>query len=171
MNFRNGVHLGTITKTHGVDGKVILTTHTNMEAKDLREPVFVKIDGLPVPFFIKTIEPKRPNQYITSLELVNSIEEATELVGAEVELPAGDQVLSNSFDLSVLEGMTVLDRNHGEIGTCSRVDEISGNFSIAVASGDDEILIPFTEDFIVEFIPDENYLLLDLPDGLINLNR
>lgn len=171
MNFQDCVLAGTITKTHGVDGKVVARTETDLEAKDFREPIFIKIDGLLVPFFVITIDPKGRNQYILTLELVNDIEEGSKLIGNEFYLPGDDAVFDETLDLSELEGVIVMDQAAGEIGPCIRVDEVSGNYLLVIEKNQREVLIPFNEDFLVEFLPGENYLLLDLPEGLIDLNQ
>jgi 16S rRNA processing protein RimM len=170
MRIQDCVLLGTITKTHGVDGKVVLQSEINLETKDFREPIFITFDGLPVPFFIITADRKRPDQFILTLELVPNVDEASRLVGHDVFIPQDDALLQNEFDLSQLVGLVVIDQEQGEIGTCQSIDNVAGNYLLSVSHGKQEVLIPFAEDFIVEFIPEENYLLLDLPEGLLDLN-
>ena len=171
MNFQDCVHLGTITKTHGVDGKLVLVTQAKLETKDLREPIFIEIDGLLVPFFLLSLEEKRKEQYIIELELVENLEKAAQLIGHKVYIEQQDAVFDSGFDLSGLEGLNIIDQNLGDIGPCKRIDEISGNYYIIVHNQADEVMIPFTEDFIVEIFQEENYILLDIPDGLIELNQ
>ncbi len=170
MKIQDCVHLGTITKTHGVDGKVILATDTNLDTKDFREPIFIKIDGLLVPFFIITADNKRPGQYITTLELVESIPEASKLIGLDVYLESDDTLLHDDVRMYDLSGITVIDQELGEIGTCTATEEVGGNILLTVDANGKEVLIPFNEDFLVEFMPEESYILLDLPEGLIDLN-
>lgn len=171
MDFHDCVQLGTISKTHGVDGKLVLITKTNLESKDLREPIFIDIDGLLVPFFLLSLDEKRKDQYIIELELVESLEKAAQLIGHEVYMEQDDAVFDAGFDLSGLQGLNIIDQNLGEIGPCERIEEISGNYYFIVQNQDGEVMIPFTEDFIIEIIHEENYILLDLPDGLIELNQ
>lgn len=171
MNFQDCVHLGTITKTHGVDGKLVLITKTNLEKKDLREPIFIDIDGLLVPFFLLSLDEKRKDQYIIELELVPDLDKAAELIGHDVYVENDDALLSESFDLSSLEGLLIIDQNIGELGPCRRIEEISGNYLLIVDIDREEVMIPFTEDFIVEIFQEENYILLDLPEGLVELNQ
>src|SRR6056297_1561385 len=165
MKVQDCVHLGTITKTHGVDGKVILATDTNLDTKDFREPIFIKIDGLLVPFFIITADNKRPGQYITTLELVDNIPEASNLIGLDVYLESGDNLLEEDIRMFDLSGITVIDQELGEIGICTATEEVGGNILLTVDADGKEVLIPFNEDFLVEFIPEESYILLDLPEG------
>lgn len=171
MNFQDCVHLGTITKTHGVDGELVLITKTNLEKKDLREPIFIDIDGLLVPFFLLSLDEKRKDQYIIELELVPNLDEAAKLIGHEVYVENSDALLTESFDLSSLEGLLIIDQNVGELGPCKRIEEISGNYLLILEIEGEEVMIPFTEDFIVEIFQEENYILLDLPDGLVELNQ
>ncbi len=171
MNFQDCVLAGTITKTHGVDGKVVLSTETDLETKDFREPIFINIDGLLVPFFLVTIDTKGPDQYILTLELLDTVEEAATLIGLDMYLYEDDVVLTENFDITQLQGLNVIDQGKGEVGPIKRIEEVSGNYLLVIDKEDDEVLIPFNEDFIVEILPEENYILLDLPDGLIELNQ
>ncbi|ALO16115.1 ribosome maturation factor RimM [Salinivirga cyanobacteriivorans] len=171
MNFQDCVLAGTITKTHGVDGKVVISTDNDLETKDFREPIFINIDGLLVPFFVVTIDTKGRNQYILTLELVEDVDEASTLIGLDVYLSATDDVFSESIEMSQLEGLNVIDQEKGEIGRIKRIDEVAGNYLLVIDNGNDEVLIPFNEDFIVEILPEEHYILLQLPDGLLELNQ
>ena len=171
MNFQDCVLAGTITKTHGVDGKVVISTDNDLETKDFREPIFINIDGLLVPFFVVTIDTKGRNQYILTLELVEDVDEASTLIGLDVYFSATDEVFSESIEMSQLEGLNVIDQEKGEIGRIKRIDEVAGNYLLVIDSHNDEVLIPFNEDFIVEILPEEHYILLNLPDGLLELNQ
>ncbi|HKK60857.1 MAG TPA: ribosome maturation factor RimM [Salinivirga sp.] len=171
MNFQDCVLAGTITKTHGVDGKVVISTDNDLETKDFREPIFINIDGLLVPFFVVTIDTKGRNQYILTLELVEDVDEASTLIGLDVYLSAADDVFSESIEMSQLDGLNVIDQQKGEIGRIKRIDEVAGNYLLVIDNGNDEVLIPFSEDFIVEILPEEHYILLQLPDGLLELNQ
>lgn len=171
MKIQDCVQLGTITKTHGVDGKLILNTEVNLDTKDFRESIFVDFDGLLVPFFLKAYDLKRNDQYIIDLELVRSMNEATEIVGCDVYVSKDDTVLQEQFDFSQLIGIVLIDQKNGEIGQCARIESIAGNNLLTVDTANGEILIPFVEDFIVEFMPEENYILLDLPEGLLEINN
>lgn len=44
------IKIGTITKTHSLDGQVVVTTDNDLLEKYVSEPVFVLLDGAPVPF-------------------------------------------------------------------------------------------------------------------------
>lgn len=171
MNFQDCVLAGTITKTHGVDGKVVISTDNDLETKDFREPLFINIDGLLVPFFVVAIDTKGRNQYILTLELVEDVDEASTLIGLDVYFSAADDVFSESIEMSQLEGLNVIDQEKGEIGRIKRIDEVAGNYLLVIDNDSDEVLIPFNEDFIVEILPEEHYILLNLPDGLLELNQ
>ena len=45
--------VGTITKTHGLQGNVIITTDTDLLERYADEPVFILLDGAPVPFLYR----------------------------------------------------------------------------------------------------------------------
>jgi len=52
MNKKDCLQIGTIVKTHGVSGEVILEIKEPVLIELVRESVLLEIDGLLVPFFI-----------------------------------------------------------------------------------------------------------------------
>ena len=96
--------------------------------------------------------------------------EATKIIGADVYILKSDQALTDDFDLSQLKGITIIDQEKGEMGTCEKIEEVSGNYLLTVKHHNRELLIPFHEDFLIEFIPEEQYILLNLPEGILDIN-
>ena len=71
-----------VAKPYGSDGECLISIlDTEPEALELTEPVFIDFDGLPVPFFIKEINPKGSKRYLVKFIGVNSQEDADEIVG------------------------------------------------------------------------------------------
>ncbi|MCR5708967.1 MAG: ribosome maturation factor RimM [Bacteroidales bacterium] len=151
-----------VLKSWGAEGRVMLSSSSE-DPRDLKdqEPVFIEFDGLPVPFFFESVEPKG-GRFIVKFEGVDSLEEAEELVGREVcfeEEEYGDD--------ESLEGLTVVDaKTRRTVGTVVDSTDYSGNMVITVESPDGgEILLPIHEDLIVSIHDDT--LVMDIPDGLI----
>ena len=170
MKKQDCAFLGTIIKTHGVDGRIVIDSELDLENKDFREPVFIEIDGLLVPFFILTAEHHQRTRYAVYFEFVNNLKEASELVGQSVYISNEHSLLDDAVVLDELVGIMVIDQQKGEIGECIRIDEIAGNQFFIVLNNQNEIMIPFADEFIVELILEEKYILLNLPEGLIDLN-
>ena len=75
-----------VLKSWGASGQVVLS-HPDIDPEDLKTqgPVFIEFDGLPVPFFIESLQEKG-NRCIVKFEDIDTLPEAEELVGREATL-------------------------------------------------------------------------------------
>lgn len=152
------LQIAKILKSNGTDGGILIGVRDiDVNEIDLKEPVFINFDGLPVPFFILDLQKKGTSKAVVHLNDVTSLEDAEEIVGREVFIEGEwEEEKELNFD-----GWTVYD--HGkELGTVTGLEPIPGNPCLYIG----DILIPFHEDFIVSLDEDEQALYLDLPDGL-----
>ena len=150
-----------VLKSWGAEGQVVLSLDAD-DPRDLEseEPVFIEFDGLPVPFFIETVEPKG-GRYIVKFEDVDTLAEAEELVGRSASLDEGEEEEEDS-----LIGLQVKDsRTRKLIGPIVAVDDFGGNVIITVDANGQEVLLPLHEDLIVSIHDD--VLTLDIPNGLL----
>ena len=150
-----------VLKSWGAEGQVVLSLDAD-DPRDLEseEPVFIEFDGLPVPFFIETVEPKG-GRYIVKFEDVDTLAEAEELVGRTASLDEGEEEEEDS-----LIGLQVKDsRTRKLIGPIVAVDDFGGNVIITVDANGQEVLLPLHEDLIVSIHDD--VLTLDIPNGLL----
>ena len=121
------------------------------------EPVWLFYDGLPVPFYIQTLQFKGQRKAILRLEDVDSYNDAEEAVGKELyidpagypELSATDahQINEDGLTLEDLTGFTLLN-------ICL---EIEGSGS----------LIPYHDDLLLDIDPDSRTVTLRISDGLL----
>ncbi len=153
------LRLAKILKSNGTDGGLLIgLLDIDADEVDLKEPVFIVFDGLPVPFFISDIQAKGSSKAIVHLGDVTSLEDAEEMVGREI-LVEGENDVQEGEDIV---GWTVLDKGR-RVGEVSGIEPIPGNFCIYVG----EALIPLHEDFIISADPKTRTLDLDLPEGLL----
>ena len=152
------LQIAKILKSNGTDGGILIGMR-DIEAPDinLKEPVFIEFDGLPVPFFILDITPKGTSKAVVHLNDVNTLEDAEEIVGRAV--------FSDDFEEEEEEedflGWTVYDRDT-RVGVVDGFEDIPGNPCLAIG----EILIPLHDDFVVSVDDEKRELVLDLPAGL-----
>ena len=153
------LRLAKILKSNGTDGGLLIgLLDIDADEVDLREPVFIVFDGLPVPFFISDIRAKGSSKAIVHLNDVTSLEDAEEMVGREMLIEGENEVQEGEEII----GWTVLDKGR-RVGEVSGIEPIPGNLCIYVG----EVLIPLHEDFIVSADPQTRTLDIDLPVGLI----
>jgi RimM protein, required for 16S rRNA processing len=150
-----------VLKSWGAAGQVVLSLDAD-DPRDLKseEPVFIEFDGLPVPFYFESVEPKG-GRFIVKFEDVDSLEEAEELVGRTVTLSDEEEEEEDS-----LIGLQVRDaRSRRIIGEIVDFNDYSGNVTITVDTENGEVLLPLHEDLIVGIHDD--VITLDIPDGLL----
>ena len=151
-----------VLKSWGAEGQVAISLgQEDSQDLNLKEPVFIEFDGLPVPFFIESLERKGSSRIIVKLEDVDTLEGAEELVGREVRLVMEDEEEEDS-----LVGMTVIDAATGAVvGPITEMYDYSGNICISVDWHGREVMLPVHEDLIKKVRKDK--ITLIIPDGLL----
>ena len=83
------LQIAKIIKSNGTGGDVLMGLYDiSVQDFDLKEPLFIEFDGLPVPFFIESITAKGNSKAIVHLSGVDCLEDAEEIVGRAVWLDA-----------------------------------------------------------------------------------
>lgn len=151
-----------VLKSWGASGEVVLSRPEG-DLQDLKsqEPVFIAFDGLPVPFFFESVQP-RGDRFIVKFEGIDTLAEAEELVGREVTF---ENEMEEEED--TLVGLQVRDsRTRRIIGEIVDSSDYGGNIVITVETADrGEVLLPIHEELIVGIHND--IITLDIPEGLI----
>ena len=152
------LQIAKILKSNGTDGGLLIGVRDiDVNEIDLKEPVFIEFDGLPVPFFIQDIQQKGTSKAVVHLNDVTSLQDAEEIVGREVYIEGEwEEEEELNFD-----GWTVYDHDR-KLGTVTGLEPIPGNPCLYIG----DILIPFHEDFIVSLDEKKKTLHLNLPEGL-----
>lgn len=152
------LQIAKILKSNGTDGGILIGMRDiDVEDINLKEPVFIEFDGLPVPFFIQDITPRGTSKAIIHLNDVLSLQDAEEIVGRAVYVDF-DQDEEGEEDFL---GWTVYDRDV-RVGVVDGFEDIPGNPCLAIG----DILIPLHEDFVISIDDAERIITLDLPSGL-----
>lgn len=150
-----------VLKSWGADGQVILSlTAEDPRDWESQEPVFIEFDGLPVPFFAESVQP-RGSRLIVKFEDVDTLAQAEELVGREVRFRGETETQEDT-----LTGLRVCDnRTRRIIGRIVDEADYGGNWVITVETPERDILLPLHEDLIVSI--HEDIITLAIPDGLL----
>ena len=105
---------------------------------------------------------------------VDSISEAELLSGFEVRVPVSERVPleEGEFFQDDLIGCDVIDRRTGEsLGPVTAWDDGGGSGLLVLGKGDDALMIPFSRAICVEIDPGGRRIVVELPEGLKDLNR
>ena len=165
-------HIGWLSKIHGINGHLILRVEDTSEKKIKQgDYVFLKINGLLVPFFISDISEKDDLSCIIQFEDFQDTVKAEELRNKEVYIPVS-KISGTETSEKTSEKITdykVIDDTLGEIGNVHEVLGISNNPLIKVINNKKEILIPYNEEIVKNTNTDTKTIFVSLPDGLIDL--
>ena len=158
--------LGYISRKHGYKGDVNIKLETPAKHKELAH-MFIELNGGLIPFFIDSFRLKKENIALVKFEDVDSEEDAQALVGKEVFLPLEFIDESQQNELAALIGFEAIDSKHGNIGKVTDILDNTAQELFQISNGDQEFLIPITEEFIQKI--EGNTIYLETPEGLIDL--
>ncbi len=172
MAYYSDILLGRITKISGYEGAVaVKLERTFTENIPRLESVFLEIDGKPVPFFISEYEYSGADILKLKFEGYESIEKVSGFIGCRVLLTTVPEKNNFGDDSVSFTGYTVISVDSTLIGTISDLLKNPGQWLLVVKSEENrEILIPLHEDFIVSIDHEKKILVMDIPDGLKDLN-
>lgn len=131
------------------------------------EPVFVVIDGIPVPFFTRDAFSPSPGMLVISFDDYLTSESVSSLKGCEVRI-AGEA--EESDGLASLNGFMLTDSNSGFSGTITSVLQNPGQLLAVVNAPGGEIFVPLHPDLIVRIDRKRKSIEMSLPEGLVKLN-
>lgn len=171
MTLEEAFYIGYITKTKGLKGEVQLYfEYDEPELLDL-DVVFADMNGKMVPFFVSTFK-MQPNQTANIyFDDIDHIDKAQPLLRKKIylpltKLPERDE---DDFQYTDLKGFVVTDETIGKLGEILEVNEYPQQFVATVSYQQKEILFPLNEDMIVEIDEDAETLLVNLPEGLLDI--
>ena len=171
MDKREYFNLGYIARRVGNHGELgfVLDVDDPRRYQKL-ESVFIEINHSLVPFFIKKIQVKGNNATV-SLEGIDDIKKAEELLKCSLYLPlsALPPLKGKKFYLHEITGFMATDKNFGELGIITEVLDFPMQTILQIKRGDNDILIPAREEFIISIDRAKKVIELDAPEGLIDL--
>ena len=112
MSKEKYLFLGSIRKTHGVSGALVIeTSGTAFRFKKSWETVFIEIDGILVPFFIESWEQTDAATTIIKIDQFNDKESASGYVHMNIYCRQGD-LAGQTREIAVrqLQGFSIRDK-------------------------------------------------------------
>ena len=187
-----------VLKSNGTDGELVMGfREIAPEDINLKEPVFIYFDGLPVPFFIESFTKRGNTKALVHLTGISSMEDVEEITGkivyvAEDSLP---ELTLEEDGYAALVGWTVLTPTGDfstslemkreevemteeevemseepelvEVGEITDFVDIPNNPCIEVETENGAVMIPLHEDFILAIDPEYQEIVLQIPEGLL----
>jgi 16S rRNA processing protein RimM len=171
MTQEEAFYIGYITKTKGLKGEVQLYfEYDEPELLDL-DVVFAEMNGKMVPYFVSSYKLQPNNTCNIYFDDIDHIDKAQPLLKKKIYLPLTKMPdrSDDDFHYNDLKGFIVTDETQGELGEIIEINEYPQQFVATVSYKNKEIMFPLNEDMIIEIDEDEGTLLVDLPDGLLDL--
>jgi 16S rRNA processing protein RimM len=168
------VEIGRINKPHGLNGEIkadIDERYWNDVASV--DAFFVDLHGSKAPFFIEYIRGK--GTLILKFEDIDSKEDASLFSSKRLYLRSQDISLTNEeindtgLRYSFLEGFMLFDQQAGAVGIIKSVEDFPQQEMACVDFNNKIILIPLLENWIIELDKNSNKIIMNLPDGLLNI--
>ena len=172
MAYKCDILLGRITKISGYEGAVAVRLEKIFtENTPQMESVFLEIEGRPVPFFVSSLEYSGADILKLWFEGYDTYEKISEFIGCRVFLTSGLFKDCPANDDKNLIGFRVFLQKDKLLGSISEVLPNKGQWLISIISiNSKEILIPFHEDFIINIDEKKKIVIMNLPEGLIDIN-
>lgn len=163
--------IGKLVKPHGIKGEVSFAFDNDVFDRVDCPYLICRIDGLFVPFFVKEYRFKGKETALVTFDDIDSEDKAQRMSGLEVFFPRKfyEEEIEEDIEYSwnFFLGFTAIDKVEGSLGTIEEVDEKTINTLFLIKDGENELIIPATEDFIEKVDAKKKILYLDLPEGLI----
>jgi 16S rRNA processing protein RimM len=174
--------VGKFLKTHALKGELNVVMEVDADIFDDSDvAIIVDMDGIYVPFYCESIRRKGSMAYLIKIDGVDTETEAKQFVNKEiyiskVDLKKIDENSDHEDDddggyADEFIGYTIKDAALGEIGVITDIDISTANPLFIVECSDELIYIPIADEFITLIDSDNHAIEMDLPQGLIELNK
>ena len=170
------ISIGFTKKMSGVKGELKVSINDQYVEDYLQaEVVFLKIQGKNAPFFIE--KHNVSNSLLVKFEDVNNRNDALPLTGKEMLLREKDLIpeeerefeVTDVLEFKKYEGYLIIDKTAGDIGKIEEVVEFPQQEMAIILYQDNEIYVPLHADLILEINEEKQVILLELPEGLLDL--
>ena len=170
------IAIGHYNKPHGVAGEISATVDVDVEVLQELSCLVSDMDGIYVPFFVNACRPKSLETVLLTIDGIDSEQEAAKLVNRDIFAlkrdyrQISDDTDADGYPLDFFIGFELQDSDGTRVGEISDVDEQTENAIFIVSRDDEELMVPASDDLIVEFDLDKKVMVMDLPQGLLDLN-
>ena len=165
-------YLGKIVKKYSFKGELLAKLDTDEpDLYDSLDAVFIDLRGNLVPFFIEACQLHKSDLLRLKLEDVNSEADADALMKTELYLPLDllPKLEGDKFYFHEVIGFSVKDKNFGDVGILKGINDSTSQALFEIDRDGIEILIPMNDHFIDRVDRKNKTIIVDTPEGLIDL--
>lgn len=165
-------YLGKIAKKFSFKGEVLAYLDTDEpELYENLESVFVEFNKNLVPFFIVSSSLHKNDFLRIRFEDVNTEEDADAIMNCPIYLPISmlPKLSGNKFYFHEVIGFEIEDKRLGVFGKIVSINDTTAQPLFEVENGAVQLLIPLIDQFLVKIDRPNKKVLMDLPEGLIEM--
>ncbi len=161
--------LGTISKTHGIRGELIIRiTDPSFEPGENWESLFLQLDGMLVPFFISSLHAPKADEWWIRFDDYESKDSAQCLVGSTVWI-LKEWLAKGHKEIrwDELTGYALINLTTGRQGMIADFMNIPGNPVFEIICRGEKVMVPAQNDLIEEVDQQNQRLIMRLPEGIL----
>jgi 16S rRNA processing protein RimM len=165
-------YLGKIVKKYSFKGELLVKLDTDDPIIYTKmESVFIDKNKNLIPFFIERSSLHKSTLLRVKFEDIDSEEDADKLLKSELYLPLEflPQLTGNKFYYHEIFGFEAEDLSFGLIGIIKGVNDSTNQAILEIDRNGSEILIPLIDDFIKSVDRAQKKIILEVPEGLIDI--
>jgi len=172
MQKKDCFFVGKIVKKYSFKGELLIKLDTDEpELYENLESVFVELRNNLVPFFIESSQLHKSELLRVKFEDVDTKQDADSLLKCDLYLPLEflPKLDDDKFYFHEIIGFTVEDVNFGIVGVVKSINDTTSQPLFEIDRDGIEILIPMNDAFIKKVDKNKKHILVDTPEGLIEL--
>lgn len=165
-------YLGKIVSKFSFKGEVLIKLDSDDPSQYLEmESVFVDYNNNLVPFFVDKCKLHKSQMLRVKFEDIDSEQDADDLMRANLYLPLEllPEMGEDQFYYHEIIGFKVTDLNRGDIGVITNVNDTTSQPLFEIDCKGSQILIPMNDEFIHKLDKSKKELIVNTPEGLIDL--
>lgn len=165
-------YLGKIVKKYSFKGELMVKLDTDQpELFEDMESVFVEHRKKLVPYFIEESYLHKSELLRVKFEDVDTEDEADALIGAALYLPLEflPPLTGNQFYFHEIIGFIAEDESFGEIGKITGVNDSTAQALFEIEYQNQQVLVPIIDQFLKKVDRENKKILLQLPEGFMDL--
>ncbi|WP_299553739.1 ribosome maturation factor RimM [Seonamhaeicola sp.] len=165
-------YLGKIVKKYSFKGEVLAKLDTDQpELYEHLDAIFIDLRNNLIPFFVERSQLHKSDLLRIKFEDVDSEHDADSLIKTDLYLPLEllPKLEGNKFYFHEVIGFSIEDKNYGKVGTITAINDSTAQALFEIDKNGTEILIPMNDAFIVKVDRANKTILVETPEGLIDL--
>jgi 16S rRNA processing protein RimM len=168
------ITIARIVRTRGNKGEILVESLTDFPDRfDILEEVWLESDNGSLQKIALDFTWEHKGRRIFKFTGIDSISSAEKLIGCLVQIPRRQAVrlpAATYFDHDLV-GCSIEDTHGKHLGYVQDILKISGNNQLVVKNGNREFLIPAVEKICTQISIEKKQILVDLPEGLMDLDQ